>query len=105
MLSEAELHLLRLRMDAGRLASHVEAGTYRQNLPTGLVRLEDGRVVKDPDLQIQRTLELVFARFSALGSAQKVMRSLRDDGVLLPRCQRGGPYHGQVPGASRPPPR
>jgi hypothetical protein len=95
MLSEAELHLLRLRMDAGRLRQ-VEAGTYRQNLPTGLLRLENGCVVKDPDLQIQRTLELVFARFAALGSAQKVMRSLRDDGVLLPRRQRGGPYHGQV---------
>jgi DNA invertase Pin-like site-specific DNA recombinase len=95
MLSEAELHLLRLRLDAGRLR-HVEAGTYRQHLPTGLVRLEDRRVVKDPDLQIQRTLELVFARFAALGSAQKVMRSLRDDGILLPRRQRGGSYHGQV---------
>jgi DNA invertase Pin-like site-specific DNA recombinase len=95
MLSEAERHLLRLRMDAGRLRQ-VEAGTYRQNLPTGLLRREAGRGVKDPDLQIQRPIALVFTRFAALGSAQKVLRAFRDDGVLLPRRQRGGPYSGQV---------
>jgi DNA invertase Pin-like site-specific DNA recombinase len=95
LLSEAELHLLRLRMEGGRLRQ-IERGTYRQGLPTGLVRRADGQVDKDPDQQIQRTLELVFARFVALGSAQKVLRSFRDDGVLLPRRQRGGPFQGQV---------
>jgi len=95
LLSEAELHLLRLRLEGGRLRQ-VERGTYRQGLPTGLVRRADGRVEKDPDQQIQHTLELVFARFAALGSAQKVLRSLRDDGVLVPRRQRGGPFQGQV---------
>src|SRR6266536_805725 len=45
MLSEAELHLLRLRLEAGRLRQ-VERGTYRQHLPTGLVRRSDGQVVK-----------------------------------------------------------
>src|SRR4051794_38606201 len=44
MMSEAELHLLRLRLDAGK-ARQIEKGTYRQGLPTGLVRLDDGRVV------------------------------------------------------------
>src|SRR5688500_17474562 len=44
MLSEAELHLLRLRLDAGRMRQ-VERGAYRQHLPTGLTRLPDGRVV------------------------------------------------------------
>src|SRR4051794_18065136 len=48
MMSEAELHLLRGRLDAGRIRQ-VERGTYRQILPTGLLRLEGGRVVKDPD--------------------------------------------------------
>jgi DNA invertase Pin-like site-specific DNA recombinase len=84
LLSEAELHVLRLRMDAGR-QRQIERGTYRQTLPTGLVRLESGQVVKDPDTQIQHTLALIFARFAALGSCHKVLRSLRDDGILLPR--------------------
>ena len=95
MLSEAELHLLRLRLDAGRMRQ-VERGTYRQRLPTGLVRQADGRVVKHPDLAVQRTLALVFARFAALGSCQKVLRSLRDDRILLPRLQRAGIAAGEL---------
>src|SRR5215210_3354460 len=93
MLSEAELHLLQLRLAAGR-QRQIKRGVFRQQLPTGLVRLPDGRVLKEPDLQIQRTIELVFARFNALGSCQKVLRSLRDDAILLPRRQTGGPDAG-----------
>jgi DNA invertase Pin-like site-specific DNA recombinase len=95
ILSEAELHLLRLRMEAGR-QRQIERGEYRQNLPTGLLRLTDGQVVKDPDLQIQRTFDLIFERFAALGSCQKVLRWFRDEGILLPRRQRGGLHAGQV---------
>jgi DNA invertase Pin-like site-specific DNA recombinase len=95
MLSEAELHLLRLRMEAGR-RRQIERGDYRQQLPTGLVRLPDGRVVKDPDLQVQRTLELIFALFAELGSCQKVLRCLRDKGVRVPRRQTGGPEAGAI---------
>ncbi len=95
LLSEAELHTLRLRMDAGR-QRQIEQGRYQQHLPTGLVRLEDGKVSKTSDLQVQRTLDLVFARFTALGSCQKVLRSLRDDGILLPRQQHGGLFAGQL---------
>lgn len=95
MLSEAELHLLRLRLDAGRMR-RVETGVYRQHLPTGLVRRDDGRVVKDPDRQVQDAIDLVFARFAALGSCQKVLRSLHADGVLLPRHQTSGLHAGQL---------
>jgi DNA invertase Pin-like site-specific DNA recombinase len=95
MLSEAELHLLRLRLDAGRLRQ-VERGAYRQRLPTGLVRLDDGRVVKDPDQQVQRTIAMVFERFAALGTCQKVLRALRDAGVLLPRRQYRAAQAGEL---------
>lgn len=95
LLSEAELHVLHLRMEAGR-QRQIERGTYRQSLPTGLLRGSDGRVMKDPDQQVQHTIDLVFARFAAPGSCQKVSRSLRDDGVLLPRRQHGGLHAGQV---------
>lgn len=95
MFSEAELHLLHLRLEAGR-RRQVEQGTYQQRLPTGLRRLPDGRVVKDPDLSIQRTLTLVFERFRALGSCQKVLRALRDEGVRLPRLQTAGAQAGEL---------
>jgi DNA invertase Pin-like site-specific DNA recombinase len=87
LLSEAALHILRLRMDAGR-QRQITQGTYRQHLPTGLVRLATGAVVKDPDLSVQHTLDLVFTRFARLGSCQKVLRSLRADG----RWRPGRPY-------------
>jgi DNA invertase Pin-like site-specific DNA recombinase len=93
--SEAELHLLHLRLEAGR-RRQIERGSYRQQLPTGLVRRADGQVVKDPDLQVQRTIELVFARFRALGSCQKVLRALRDEGVQLPRRQTSGVAAGEL---------
>lgn len=95
MLSEAELHLLRLRMEAGRLRQ-IERGEYRQQLPTGLVRLPDGRVVKDPDLQVQHTLDLIFALFAEVGSCQKVLRRFRDMGVRVPRRQTGGADAGAI---------
>ncbi|MEP0763086.1 MAG: recombinase family protein, partial [Chloroflexota bacterium] len=94
-ISEAELYLLRQRLDAGRM-SQVRRGAYRQHLPTGLVRLPDGTVVKDPDDQVRHAIELVFAKFEELGSCSKVMRYLRDAGVLLPRWQRAGLYKGQL---------
>jgi DNA invertase Pin-like site-specific DNA recombinase len=95
MLSEAELHLLQLRLAAGR-RRQIERGDYRQHLPTGLVRLEDGRVVKDPDRQIQGAVALVFERFLALGSCHRVVRRLRDEGVLLPRRYAAGPRAGEL---------
>jgi DNA invertase Pin-like site-specific DNA recombinase len=95
MFSEAELHLLQLRLVAGR-RRQIERGTYQQQLPTGLVRLADGRVVQDPDQEVQRMLALVFERFARLGSCQKLLRSLRDDGLLLPRWQTCGARRGEL---------
>jgi DNA invertase Pin-like site-specific DNA recombinase len=95
MMSEAELHLIRQRMEAGKLRQ-IEKGTYRQGLPTGLLRLDDGRVVKDPNQHVQRAIELVFERFSSLGSMSKVLHSLLEDGASLPRFRYGGPHHGEL---------
>ena len=40
-MSEAELHLLRQRLDAGRM-NQVKRGAYQQHLPAGFRRLVDG---------------------------------------------------------------
>lgn len=89
-MSEAELHLLRQRLEAGRL-NQVKRGAYRQTLPTGYVRLPDGTVVKDPDDQVRHVIELVFSKFTELGSAGKVIRFLRHNQILMPRRQSAGP--------------
>jgi DNA invertase Pin-like site-specific DNA recombinase len=94
-MSEAELHLLRQRLDAGRM-NQVKRGAYRQRLPTGYLRLQDGSVVKDPDDQVRHVIELTFAKFEELGSANKVMRYLRKQGILFPRRQSAGPQANQL---------
>ena len=94
-MSEAELHLLRQRLDAGRM-SQVRRGEYRQHLPTGLVRQPDGTVIKDPDEQVRHVIELLFPKFVELGSCQKVLRYLKHESILLPRHQTSGLHKGEM---------
>lgn len=94
-MSEAELHSLRLRLDAGRL-SKARRGELVHHLPTGLVRDADGTVQFDPDQSIQDRLRLVFTLFQEFGSAQKVFRYLVQQKLKLPRRQTSGLYAGQV---------
>jgi DNA invertase Pin-like site-specific DNA recombinase len=94
-LSEAELHSIRLRLDAGRL-SKAGRGELVQHLPTGLVRDANGVVRFDPDRSIQDRIRLVFAKFRELGSGQKVLRYLVTHGLKLPRKQTSGLYAGGV---------
>src|SRR5262245_22496918 len=51
-MSEAELHSIRLRLDAGRL-SKARRGELVHHLPTGLIRGPDATVHFDPDQSIQ----------------------------------------------------
>jgi len=94
-ISEAELHSLRLRLDAGRL-SKAKRGELVQHLPTGLVRDQDNNAQFDPDISVQQRVRLVFRRFLELGSAQKVLRYLAKHGLKLPRRQTSGLYAGEV---------
>jgi DNA invertase Pin-like site-specific DNA recombinase len=94
-MSEAELHMLHQRMAAGRL-SKVARGEYVQHLPTGLVRLPDHSVVKDPDDQVRQVIELVFAKFEELGSCQKVLRFFKHNEILLPRHQTSSFQYGEL---------
>lgn len=94
-MSEAELHLLKQRLEAGRLRQ-VERGAYRQNLPTGLVRQPDGRVALDPDQHVQASIRHVLTQFGALGSCSQVLRALRRAHALLPRRQCSGPEQGEI---------
>jgi DNA invertase Pin-like site-specific DNA recombinase len=94
-MSEVELHLLQQRLAAGRMRQ-IERGEYRQLLPTGLVRLADGVVMKDPDVEVQGRIEMVLAKFAELGSCGQVLRYLRREELLLPRRQLCGPDKGDV---------
>ena len=94
-LSEAELHSIRMRMDAGRL-SKAGRGELVQHLPTGYVRDAIGVVRLDPDQSVQARIRLAFGKFRELGSAQKVLRYMAKSGLKLPRRQTSGLYAGTV---------
>ncbi len=94
-MSEAELYMMRQRLNAGRL-SKVQRGEYVQRLPTGLVRLADKRVVKDPDPQIRHVIALVLAKFEELGSCSRVLRYCKHHDIRLPRRQVSGATQGDI---------
>lgn len=88
-ISEMELHTLRLRLTAG-LINKAQRGELALTLPVGLMRLPDDRVVKDPDREVQERVGLVFSTFLEQRSAAQVLRTLREQGLSLPRRDRFG---------------
>src|SRR5205085_4751348 len=83
-MSEAELHLIRARLDGG-LRNKAARGELRLALPVGLDRDEDGRVVLCPDEQVRHAIERVFVLWRRLGSARQVVFELITEGQQLPR--------------------
>jgi len=59
-------------------------------LPVGLVRDASGQVHKDPDLEVQARLDLIFSTFLQLKAAGKVLRFFNDHDLLIPRHDRFG---------------
>ena len=72
-MSEAELHWLRQRLLGGKLTK-AEHGELRFRLPVGLVYDLTGKVVLDPDEEVQAAVRLVFALFEQYGSALAVVK-------------------------------
>jgi hypothetical protein len=88
-ISEMELHTLRLRLTAG-LLNKAQRGDLALTLPVGLVRQPDDSVVKDSDREVQQRVALVFTTFLEQRSAAQALRTLREQGLSLPRRDRFG---------------
>ena len=88
-LSELELHTIRARMTAG-LLNKAQRGELALNLPAGLIRDETGKVRKDPNVEVQERIGLVFTMFQKVKSASKVLRFLNENELRLPRHDRFG---------------
>jgi DNA invertase Pin-like site-specific DNA recombinase len=73
-MSEAELHLIRARMRGGVL-SKAKRGELATPLPFGFAYDDGGRVVFDPDQQIQQAIRSVFEMFRRVGSAFGVAKN------------------------------
>jgi DNA invertase Pin-like site-specific DNA recombinase len=88
-ISELELHTIRTRLTAGIL-SKAARGDLALTLPVGFVRTANGVVQKDPNREVQSRLELLFATFLQVRSANKVLRACKTQGLKIPRRDRFG---------------
>jgi DNA invertase Pin-like site-specific DNA recombinase/predicted DNA-binding transcriptional regulator AlpA len=83
-MSEAELHVLRARLNGG-IRNKAARGELRRGLPTGFVWGEaDGEVLLHPDEAVVTAIRTIFDRFAEMGSARRVWLWLRDQGLRLP---------------------
>jgi DNA invertase Pin-like site-specific DNA recombinase len=83
-MSEAELHVLRARLDGG-IRNKAARGELRRGLPVGFVWGEaDGEVCFHPDEAVVTAIRTVFERFSETGSARRVWLWLRSEGLKFP---------------------
>src|SRR5712691_2324215 len=99
LIAELELHTIRTRLLAGTI-SKAERGELAIPLPTGLVRLESGQVVKDPSREIQDRISLVFQTLLEEKTVGKVVRHFRDHRLKIPRRDKWGDMHWKQPTAS-----
>ena len=94
-MSEAELHLLRSRLLGGKLKK-ASQGQLRFRLPTGLIYDPEGRIVFDPDEQVQQAIRLIFDLFEQSASALAVVQHFADHHLQCPTRFWGGARHGQL---------
>jgi hypothetical protein len=92
ILSEAELHFLRGRMNEGRLYK-ARRGALFNHASIGYVRVPDGFAL-DPDEQTQGVVRLVFDHCDRQGSLHGLLRYLVHHGIRLPVRPHFGPNRG-----------
>jgi len=84
-MSEAELHVLRSRLQGG-IRNKAKRGELRRGLPVGLVwGEEDGEVLLHPDEAIRGAIATIFDRFAELGSVRQVWLWMRSERVRFPQ--------------------
>src|SRR6202521_3518769 len=90
-MSEAELHVLRARLNGG-IRNKAARGELRRGLPVGFVWGEaDGEVRFHPDEAVVTAIRDVFARFAEMGSARRVWLWFRSEGLKFPlQMHQGG---------------
>jgi DNA invertase Pin-like site-specific DNA recombinase len=88
-MSEAELHVLRARLDGG-IRNKAARGELRRGLPVGFVWGDaDGEVVLHPDEAVTAAVRAVFERFAEFGSARRVWLWFRSEGLTFPAQTHG----------------
>jgi DNA invertase Pin-like site-specific DNA recombinase len=96
-MSEAELHIIRARLDGG-IRNKAARGELRRGLPVGLVwGDQDGEVLFHPDAAVTGAIRTVFERFAELGSARRVWLWFRSEGLSFPFADYASRHAGSDP--------
>jgi DNA invertase Pin-like site-specific DNA recombinase len=94
-MSEAELHVLRGRLEAGQ-RNKARRGEFFSHAPIGYVRSPDGGLVLEPDEQARGVVELIFRKFAELGSVAAVLRYLTGHRIRVGVRDHRGPEAGRL---------
>lgn len=94
-MSEAELHVLRSRLRGG-LLNKARRGELRCRLPVGFLYDSTGRVVLEPDAQVQETIKLFFSTFARTSSVSATIKYFRKQGLLFPKRIAAGGRKGEL---------
>jgi DNA invertase Pin-like site-specific DNA recombinase len=89
-MAEAELHVLRARLDGG-IRNKAKRGELRRGLPVGLIWGQaEGEVLFHPDQAVKGAIQSVFSKFAELGSARQVHLWFKSEEVLFPHESPNG---------------
>ncbi len=94
-MSEAELHVLRARLQGG-IRNKARRGELFVRPPMGFVYTAEGRLVIDPDQQVQQSVRLLFETFRRTGSAMATVKHFAEQELQFPRRVHTGPNKGDV---------
>jgi DNA invertase Pin-like site-specific DNA recombinase len=94
-MSEAELHILKQRMQQGRVAK-ARRGELAFRLPMGYVRRPSGEIVMDPDERVQIVIRTIFDQFEQRATVHGVLCYLVEHGIDLPVRCKFGPNIGEL---------
>jgi DNA invertase Pin-like site-specific DNA recombinase len=94
-MSEAELHLIRARLQGG-IRNKAMRGELKSPLPVGLLYDAQDRVVLDPDRQVQQVLTTFFETYDRTGSAVAVVQFFSQQEILFPLRIRRGIHKGDL---------
>jgi len=83
-MSEAELHVIRARLNNG-IWNKAARGELRRALPVGFVwGEEEGQILFDPDEAVRQAIHTVFQKFAEIGSVRQLWIWLCTQKLLLP---------------------
>jgi len=94
-MAQAELHFLHARLQGGKL-NKAKKGELRFPIPVGFCYDEQGRIILDPDEEVQGAVSLVFRLFRETGSAFGVMQRFAERALRFPKRSYGGAWDGKI---------